>query len=297
MKIAITGSSGLVGSKLVEHFGKKGWEVVRIVRSGINNDQIVWDIERSAMDVGRLEGVDVIIHLAGANIADKRWTDAYKKKIYNSRIKSTELLAAKLAHLKTPPKVVFVASAIGIYGYEDQSKTYDEDSAHGSDFLATVCRDWEKATQPMTDKGIRVVNMRFGMIVSKQGGALKKMYVPFMLGAGGILGSGKQMMSWIALEEIPAVIDFLIDADVSGPVNFTSPEAITNQQFTKIFGKVIKRPTIFPVPAFGAQALFGEMADALLLNGVEVIPKKLTQAGYKFRYNTIEEALKNALGK
>lgn len=299
--IAITGSSGLVGQSLIKYFRDKGVRVIRIVRAQTEHedteDTLVWDLESKLMEIDRLEGVDALIHLAGASIADKRWSEAYKDKIYNSRVQSTQFLADKIKELREPPKVVLCASAVGFYGYEDDGKTYTEHDRAADDFLAGVCKDWEEASQKAAFDSVRVVNMRFGVILSKKGGALRKMLPPFMIGLGGKLGSGKQMMSWIALDEIPSIVDFLMEHDITGPVNVTAPEPVSNNTFTKALGRVIKRPTVFPVPAFGARLLFGEMADVLLLNGLKVVPRKLTDAGYQFRYSHIEKALTAVMKK
>lgn len=298
MKIAVSGATGMVGSAACRYFEAKGHQIVRIARTA-SADQgaagaVVMDVKNNTVDAKNLEGCDVVIHLAGANIAGQRWTDDYKSQILLSRAETTRILAGALTKLAKPPKVFLCASATGYYGNTDPDSgvTFEEQSPLGKGFLADVCHQWEAATQPVKERGIRTVNMRISAVLSKKGGALAKMWLPFQLGAGGNLGHGRQMFSWIALQEIPLIMDFLITHDqVMGPVNVTSPQPVTNAEFTKAFGKAIKRPTVFPVPAFGARLLFGEMADAILLEGAKVMPKKLTDAGYKFKYPDIDSAL------
>ncbi|MBZ0165805.1 MAG: TIGR01777 family oxidoreductase [Candidatus Omnitrophica bacterium] len=302
LKIAISGASGLVGSVAVRYFESLGHTIVRITRGGSTSaggeSAVVMDVKNNGMDSKGLDGIDVVIHLAGANIAGKRWTDDYKSQILLSRVETTRILANALPKLAHPPKIFLCASAIGYYGNTDPDSgiTFEEPSPLGKGFLADVCHQWEAATQPAKEHGIRVVNMRIGAVLSREGGALQKMWIPFQLGLGGPLGHGRQMFSWVALDEIPRIMEFLINNDsIMGPVNVTAPHPVTNAEFTKAFGKAIKRPTIFPVPAFGARVLFGEMADALLLEGSTVIPKKLLEAGYKFHYPEIDAGLAASL--
>ena len=297
MKIAISGSSGLIGSRLIEYFSKEGHETTPIARSSTplksNRKVIRWTIEQGTVERDKLEGYDVVINLSGANLAQRRWTNEYKKIMRESRLLSTEVLCENLAQLKNPPKVLFSASAVGYYGASTAVDLKDETSARGKGFLADVCEAWERATQPAAQKGIRVIHMRLGMVLSKKGGALSMMLPIFKMGLGGRLGSGNQMISWIALEEIPHIIHHIIQrSNIQGPVNFVSPQCVTNGEFTKILGEVIKRPTVFPVPAFAVRLLFGEMGDELLLNGASVVPVKLAESGYKFTYGDLKEALK-----
>ena len=295
-KILISGFSGLIGSAIISHLESKGHNVVRLVRSLPKHDQhntISWNIERKEIPLELLENFDAVIHLAGANIADHRWTPQHKKNILNSRVESTQLLASALMKLKHPPKVFFCASAIGYYGNHNPEKIIDENHPVGHDFLADVCRRWEEATQPAQKTGIRVVNLRFRVVLSPKGGALAKMLPIFKLGLGGPLGSGQQVMSWIALEEIPRILSFLLETeDISGPINCVAPQPVSNKGFTKILGQVVHRPTFFPAPSFGIRLLLGEMADALLLGGALVIPKKLIDANYQFNYPDLRSALK-----
>ncbi len=298
MKIAVSGATGLVGSTVSAYFQSQGHQIIRIVRAASTDkgggQSVVMDVKNNTIKAADLEGVDVVVHLAGANIAGKRWNDEYKSQILLSRVETTRILAGALTRLAQPPKVFLCASAIGYYGNADPGSgiTFEEQSPMGRGFLADVCHQWEAATQPAKEKGIRAVHMRIGAVLSKKGGAIQKMWVPFQLGAGGVLGDGRQMFSWIALDEIPLIMDFLIRTEgIMGPVNVTSPQPVTNAEFTKAFGKAINRPTVLPVPAFGARLLFGEMADALLLEGAKVMPKKLLDAGYAFRYPDIDSAL------
>lgn len=300
MKIAITGSTGLIGSAVTEYFRGLGHTVIRICRpnSEVSPDEAVvqWDIRTKDVDTPGFAGQDVFIHLAGANIAAQKWSIEYKEEIYNSRIDGTRLLCQLLAKFQFPPKVICCASAVGFYGSRGASNDLDESSPIGYDFLSGVCDQWEKATQSAQQAGIRVVHLRFGVVLSPNGGALAKMLTPFKLGLGGSFGSGKQMMSWIALDEIPQIIKHLIDNEnISGAVNVVSPGAVSNREFTKVLGKVIKRPTIFPLPSFVAKFLFGEMGETLLLGGQKVTPKKLIDSGYVFKYPSLEDALRGCL--
>ena len=300
MNIAITGSTGLIGSAVTEYFRGLGHKVTRICRpdSEIPPDEpvIQWDIRSKDICTPDLAGQDIFIHLAGANIAAQKWSTEYKEVITNSRVDGTRLLCQLLAKLKFPPKVVCSASAVGFYGTHVPSDCLDESSTIGVDFLSGVCDQWEKATQSAQQAGIRIVHLRFGVVLSPKGGALAKMLLPFRLGLGGPIGSGKQMMSWIALDEIPHIIKHLIDNEnITGAVNIVSPQAVSNYEFTKVLGKVIRRPTIFPLPFFAVKSLFGEMGETLLLGGQKVIPKKLVDSGYTFKYESLEEALKGCL--
>ena len=300
MKIAISGSTGLVGRTLVNYFINNGEEVYSIIRPQSKNAPckrtIKIDLMSSTIQHETLEGIDDVIHLAGANIAGKRWTEQYKKEILESRVKSTQLMADAIKCLKKPPKLFCSASAIGFYGPADERTVFDESSQAGNDFLAEVCQRWEEAAQGAQSDETRVVRMRFGTILSKDGGALQKMMLPFQLGLGGKLGSGQQMFSWIALSEIPFIVEKIIhDENITGAVNVTAPQALTNAEFTKVFGQAIKRPTAIPVPEFGVKTLFGEMGEALLLNGARVAPKVLLDSGYKFKYAELKDALANVL--
>lgn len=300
MRIAITGSSGLVGSAVADYFKAQGHFVAHILRPSspkINKiPHIVWDIDKKSINTAALEGHDVFIHLAGASIADKRWTRGYKNQIYASRVDSTALLSHALSKLRKPPAVFISASAVGYYGYRSSLKTVDEGTVLGKGFLAGVCKDWERATEALEKSSIRVIHARFGMVLSQKGGALAKMLPIFKLGLGGKIGSGKQMISWVALEEIPLMMDFIIRlTHLRGPVNFVSPQAVTNREFTKTLGRVIHQPAFLPLPSLAAKLMFGQMANELLLNGLNVLPRRLKEQKYSFKYTDLESALKNIL--
>ncbi|MCI0423349.1 MAG: TIGR01777 family oxidoreductase, partial [Acidobacteria bacterium] len=242
-----------------------------------------------------LEGTDAAIHLAGENIAAKRWTPAQKAKIRDSRVSGTRLLAESLARLARQPKVLVCASAIGYYG-DRSDERLNEDSAPGSGFLAETCRDWEAAAKPAIDRGIRVVQLRLGLVLASHGGALAKMLPPFRLGIAGIIGSGQQYMSWIALDDLVAAVSYVLSNEgLRGPVNVVAPDAVTNHEFTKTLGRVLRRPTVFPMPAFAARLAFGEMADGLLLSSTRVEPQRLLASGFRFRFPELKAALEHLL--
>lgn len=296
MKVLISGSHGLVGKALLRFLEAKDHEIFRLVRHPPANDlEVEWSPDRYSIALARLEGFDACIHLAGESIASSRWNEEKKRKIRESRVKGTKLLSDALANLKRPPKTLISASAIGYYGNRGD-EILDEGSAAGSDFLAGVCVEWENATAHARDQGIRVVNTRFGIILDSEGGALAKMLTPFRMGVGGRIGSGKQWMSWIALKDVIAGIEFaLANETLKGPVNFVAPNPVRNAEFTKALGKALSRPTIFPIPAFGVRLAFGEMADALLLSSQRIEPKELSEASYAFKYPTLEPALRHVL--
>jgi uncharacterized protein (TIGR01777 family) len=298
MRILVSGSSGLVGSALIPSLAAAGHDVVRLVRSRSANpskELISWDPSRGQIDAAGLEGIDAVVHLAGESIASGRWNAERKARIRDSRSIGTRLLAETLAKLRTPPKVFACASAIGFYG-DRGDEVLSESSTPGTGFLADVCRDWEIACDPLKRVGTRVVNLRFGVVLSRQGGALKQMLLPFQLGAGGILGNGKQYMSCVSLNDAVGVIEFVLENPaVEGPINVVCPQPVTNYDYTKSLGRVLHRPTIFPVPGFAARLAFGEMADALLLSSARVVPDRLLAAGYQFRDPTVETSLRSAL--
>jgi len=297
MITAITGSTGLVGTSLSAALEARGDQVRRLVRREVRDPQreIRWDPGAGQIDAAALEGIEAVVHLAGEGIADHRWTDEFKRKILDSRQLGTQTLCDALAGLQNKPRVVVSASAIGYYGDRGE-ESVDESSPPGQGFLAHVCKAWEAATQPARDAGIRVVNLRIGVVLSRDGGALAKMLTPFKLGAGGVIGSGRQVMSWIALDDLMGAILFaLSNSSLAGPVNAVSPQPVTNREFTKTLGRVLGRPTIFPMPAFAAKLAFGEMADEMLLGGVRVEPRALAAAGFEFQYPQLEPALRHVL--
>ena len=296
MKILVTGATGLVGSALVPFLAGGGHEVARLGRSAPGAGDIRWDPEAGVLEPDALEGFDGVVHLAGDNIATGRWTAEKKRRIRESRVKGTSLLATALAGLERPPRVLVSASAIGFYGDRGDEELI-EGSAAGSGFLSEVCREWEAATEAAEGKGIRVAHARLGVVLSKDGGALAKMLTPFRLGAGGVIGNGRQYMSWITLDDTVAAIGHLLSTEsAAGPVNVVAPAPVTNGEFTRTLGRVLRRPTLFPMPGFAARLAFGEMADALLLAGTRVKPAGLLDSGYAFRHGSLEEGLRHVLG-
>lgn len=296
MKLLISGSHGLVGKALVKSLESAGHEIFCLVRHAPGSDfEVEWSPDRYSIALARLEGFDGVIHLAGESIASGRWDEEKKRKIRESRVKGTKLLSDALANLARPPRTLVSASAIGYYGNRGD-ELLTETSPPGDDFLSGVCVEWEKSTAHALEKGIRVVNTRFGIILDSQGGALAKMLTPFRMGVGGKVGSGEQWMSWIALDDVVAAIEYVLASQtLKGPVNFVAPNAVRNAEFTKTLGRVLSRPTIFPIPAFGARLAFGEMADALLLSSQRVEPERLKEAGYQFKYANLEGALRHVL--
>lgn len=297
MKILVSGSHGLVGRALIRSLTGEGHEVIRLVRRGrsIGSPEVEWHPNQGLIDAEHLEGLDAVVHLAGESIASGRWTEGKKQKIRDSRVKGTELLSKSLARLSRPPATFVCASAIGYYGNRGD-EVLTEQSARGDGFLAEVCVEWEKTTAPAAEKGIRIVNARFGIILAADGGALAKMLPPFRMGIGGRIGSGKQWMSWIALDDVVEGIRFgLATETLRGPVNFVAPGPVTNSEFTKTLGRVLSRPTFFPIPAFGVRLAFGEMADALLLSSQRVQPHQLLDSGYSFSFDQLESALRHAI--
>ncbi len=298
MKVLISGASGLVGGALVPHWTAAGHTVLRLVRGKTPGEgEIGWDPREGKLEPSDLEGVDAVVHLAGENIASGRWTAARKREIRDSRVRGTRLVAEALAKCERAPRVLVAASAIGFYGNRGEEEL-TEDSESGEGFLAEVCREWEEASGAAREHGIRVVNARIGVVMSKKGGALKKMLMPFRLGLGGRIGSGRQSMSWISLDDLVLVLDRVLNDDsLSGPVNAVSPNPVSNAEFTRTLGRALGRPTIFPMPAFAARLAFGEMGDELLLSSQRVVPRKLLDAGFEFRYPALEDALRHVLAK
>jgi uncharacterized protein (TIGR01777 family) len=296
MRIAVSGSSGLIGSALVDRLRASGHDVLRLVRSGPSGeDRIAWSPADGTIDAEGLEGVDAVVHLAGAGIADKRWSDQRKQLILESRTTSTELLARTLAGLDAPPAVFVSSSAIGIYG-DRGDEELTEASEIGEGFLADVCRAWEAAADPAREAGIRVVHPRTGLVLSTEGGALAKQLPLFKAGLGGKLGSGDQWWSWISMADEVGALAWLLDADVDGPVNLTGPAPVTNAEFTDVLGDVLGRPTFMPIPRFGPKLLLGgELAEELLYTSARVQPSRLEQAGYTFAHPTLEDALRAEL--
>jgi uncharacterized protein (TIGR01777 family) len=297
MHIAVTGSRGLVGTALVPLLTKGEHRVTRVVRDRPEDGDISWDPSLKSFDAASLDGVDGVVHLAGENIASGRWNAEVKRRIRDSRVNGTQILCEALGAMSSPPKVLVSASAIGFYG-DRGDELLDEQSASGQGFLAEVAREWEDATKPASEAGIRVVHLRFGVILSPNGGALAKMLTPFKLGGGGRVGSGKQYWSWISIDDAAgAIVHSLNSESLNGPVNAVAPNPVTNLEFTKTLGRVLRRPTIMPMPAFAARLALGEMADELLLASTRVAPNRLTEDGYSFLHPTLEQALRHVLGK
>ncbi len=299
LKIVISGSTGLIGTALRNFLSCAGHRILTLVRRPPNLDgpEIFWDPTRGELDKNSLESTDVVIHLAGENIGDGKWSPRRKAAIRDSRIEGTRFLSEILASLRHPPKVLISSSAVGFYGNRgDEMLT--EESPCGTGFLAETCQAWENAAEPARKAGIRVVHPRIGIVLSPAGGALGKMLFPFKMGFGGPIGSGAQWMSWIAMEDLMGIFYHLIFSEkISGPVNVTSPWPVTNRAFTKTLGGVLGRPTPFPLPVFGVRLLFGEMGETLLLEGQKVKPQKLMDAGFPFLYPELESALRWELGK
>ncbi|MEC4680591.1 MAG: TIGR01777 family oxidoreductase [Nitrospirota bacterium] len=295
MKVLITGSSGLIGSVLIESLASNGHEVIRLLRKKFAKDSPVWDPENDVIDLADVRDIAAVVHLAGDNIAEGRWNDRKKGRIRNSRVRGTKLLAEFFAASEHKPRIIVSASAVGVYGDRGE-ELVDETSEPGNGFLADVCQQWEGATASAVDAGIRVANVRFGVVLSTAGGALKKMLLPFRMGLGGVIGGGKQYMSWVSIDDVVGMIQYVIGNDsMRGPVNLVSPHAVSNHEFTKTLGRVLHRPTIFPMPAFAARLAFGEMANELLLSSTRAVPKKLMNSGYKFRHPELGEAFEHLL--
>lgn len=297
MRFAITGSSGLIGNALVQSLEADGHSVLRVVRSSGSPRALVWDIERGHIDASALERLDGVVHLAGEGIGGRRWTDAQKRKLRESRTKGTSLLAGALASLTDKPPVLVSGSAVGFYGNRgDEQLT--ESSARGTGFLADLVDAWEGAAEPARTAGIRVATIRTGIVLASHGGALERLARLARFGALGRLGSGRQWMSWISLADQVAAIRFLLDNHVGGPVNLTAPAPVTNAVFTRTVGRVLHRPTFFPVPSFGAKLLMGaELAQTLLFEGQRVLPDVLLDAGYEFQHSDLETTLHELLAR
>lgn len=297
MKILITGATGLIGAALSARLLKGQHTVVRLRRSGANLQpgDAAWDPGTGAIDPAALDSADAVVNLAGASIAGGRWTPARKKALRASRVEPTRALARTLAKLPRPPQVLVSASAIGYYG-DRGDETLAESSAPGEDFLAGICREWEAAAAEAERAGIRTVTLRTSVVLAKNGGALAKMITPFRWGVGGRLGSGKQWMSWITLEdEVEVFYGAIVNAEWRGAINAASPQPVTNAEFTRALARVLHRPAIFPAPAFALRLMLGEMADALLLSSQRVSAEKLTGLGFSFRQPQLEPALRAIL--
>lgn len=294
LRVAVSGASGLVGSNLCALLESGGHSVARLVRKRSSQiaGEIAWDPRRGAVEEKKLEGLDAVVHLAGENLAGKRWTPAFKEQLRSSRVDGTNLIASSLARLSNPPRRFICASAIGFYG-DRQDEILSEESEAGAGFLPELAKEWEGAATPH----VPTVNLRIGVVISPLGGALKKMLLPFLLGLGGPIGHGRQWVSWIALDDLLAAIYFLLYCDLTGPVNAVSPQPVRNLNFSQSLASVVKRPCIFPLPAAVARLAFGEMASETLLASSRVLPNRLQAAGFRFSFPQIEKALRHVLGR
>jgi uncharacterized protein (TIGR01777 family) len=295
--VAVTGATGLVGSALCSRLAAAGCDIVRLVRQqNIGSPQdLYWDPQAGFITPQRMNGTGAVVHLAGESIASGRWTNDKKQRIRRSRVEGTRTLSTALSRLDQPPPVMVCASAVGYYGDRGE-ELLDESSAPGAGFLADVCREWEAATAPAAAAGIRVVHVRLGVVLSRNGGALQKMLTPFRFGVGGRIGSGRQYWSWIHLNDVVgAILHAIADKALSGPVNVVGPQPVTNAEFTQVLGQVLHRPAVMPMPAFAARLALGEMADELLLSSARVQPRKLQQTGYAFVFSDLAAALRHEL--
>ncbi len=305
MRILVSGSTGFLGTELVETLEQQGHAVARLMRPGTarkstaraDPQAVQWDPVAGQFDAAVAEGAEALIHLAGASIAGGRWNASRKELLRTSRIDATRHLIGALAKLRRPPRVIVAASAIGYYGNRGD-ETLTEASAPGNDFLAVVCQEWEAEAARGAEFGARVVSLRFGIILAAHGGALPRMALPFKLGAGGRLGDGRQWMSWLTLREAVRIIQFaLTNSVLAGTVNAVTPNPIRNSEFTGVLAKTLHRPALFPAPAFALRMALGEMADALLLISQKVIPSKLTDSGYAFLQPSLATALADVFRK
>ncbi len=296
MKILISGASGLVGTNLIPTLSAH--EVYKLVRRAPKaTDEIQWDAEKGfgESEKSKLENFDAVVHLAGDNVASESWSAEKKRKIKESRTVGTRVLVDALKQLKNPPKHFISASAVGFYG-DGKDEILDERSAKGAGFLPEVCDQWEIEAKKAESFGARVVCMRIGVVLAKDGGALEKMLTPFRFGVGGTIGSGKQWMSWIAIDDIISIVHFFLDnKNLHGAFNLTAPNPATNAKFTKTLGTILNRPTVLPLPAFAVKLMFGEMGETLLLQGARILPKRLLDAGYKFQFTDLKSAMKHVI--
>ncbi len=295
MKVAITGASGLIGSALVPHLRSRGDEVLRLVRRpSTAPDEVTWDPAAGTVDLAGLEGIDAVVHLAGAGVGDHRWTDAYKRTILDSRVDSTHTIVTAMTQLASRPSTLVAGSAIGWYG-DTGDRAVDESAPAGTGFLADVVRAWEAAADPARSAGIRVTHARTGLVVAKEGGAWAKLFPIFKLGLGGKLGSGRQYWSWISLRDEISALTYLLDnPSLDGPVNLTGPAPATNAEVTSAMGAVLGRPTLFAVPAVALKTVLGEFSTEIL-SSARVIPEVLESAGFTWQDTTVESAIRAAL--
>ena len=299
MRVLVSGASGLVGSALTDAMRRAGHTVNRLFRPGSSGapGDVGWDLRSGQIELAGLEGIDGVVHLAGASIADGRWTKARKKLLRESRVDATRILVNGLLGLKRPPKVLVSASAVGYYGDRGEEQL-TEMSAPGNDFLAQLAKDWEAETMRAAQNGVRAVALRFGVILAARGGALPRMLLPFKMGVGGRLGSGKQWMSWVTLPDAVGIAKYALEnTELHGAINAVAPSPVRNSEFTKILGKILRRPTLFPAPGFALKLALGEMAGALLLSSQRVIPARLNEQKFTFAHAELEAALRAILKK
>ena len=296
MDVAVTGSHGLIGSALLPRLRADGHRVVRLVRgTPEGSDDVRWDPAAGTIDAGGFDGVDAVVHLAGAGIGDKKWTPARKRLILESRAQGTGLLARTLAGLDRPPRVLLSGSAVGYYGNRG-AEELTEESGPGDDFPAQVCQAWEAATAPAEEAGIRVVRLRTGIVLARQGGVLGRLLLPFRLGLGGRIGSGEQYTSWIALDDHLRALLYLLSAEsIRGPVNVCTPNPVTNSEFTRALGAALHRPTVLPTPLLPLKVVYGSELVQVLTEGQRVFPRVLEQSGYEFGYAQLDDALRAVL--
>lgn len=294
MRVVITGGSGLVGSALVEHLFAQGHTIYCLQRNK-SNDGLIWDIANIDKLYQNDNSVDAVVHLAGENISNSRWSRRKKTRILRSRVQGTHEIASYFSNVQNPPKVMIFASAIGYYG-DTGTSTANETNPLGKSFLAEVCQKWEEAASPATEVGIRTVFSRFGMILSPKGGALQKMLPPFKIGLGGCIGNGQQYISWISIRDVVSAINYILEnTDLSGPVNIVAPAPVSNKEFTRTLGRAVQKHTLFPLPALLVRTIFGQMGNDLLLSSSRVSPSKLQSSGFTFRYPTLKEALSHCV--
>ncbi len=298
LRVAVTGSSGLVGGELAAFLSTGGHTVVPLRRgAAARPGEVQWSPDEGLAAPETVEPFDVVVHLAGESVASGRWTAARKRRIRESRVAGTRNLIRSLAGMKRPPRAFVCASAVGFYGSRDD-EPLDEAAEPGAGFLAGVCRDWEEAADGAVELGARVVKLRFGVVLTPAGGALAKMLPAFRLGAGGRLGSGRQFMSWVSIDDaIGAIHHALFEPRISGPINVTAPAPVTNREFTKALGSALSRPALFPMPSAAARAVFGEMADEMLLSSARALPRALEATGFSFEDPALDSALSRLLGK
>lgn len=299
LRVAITGTHGLIGSTLVPFLTSGGHEVVRLVRYQARKpDEVEWSVEHGIQDLVRLGRIDACIHLAGENIGDHRWSETQKQAIRRSRVEGTRRLAESIARLHPPPAAFLCASAVGYYGTRTSSEEVTEQDGPGRDFLAQVCQEWEAAADVATSAGIRVVHLRNGLMMTPRGGMIQRMLLPFKMGLGGRLGSGEQVISWVSPDDMVAAYHHALqNSTLWGPVNVTAPHPVTNAELTATLARVLRRPAVLPAPVFALRLVLGEMADALVFSSARVIPERLVASGYEFRFPDLEPTLRHVLGR